>query len=55
MKVVARMELKPGMITAEDVLNYKNEIIVSANTKITDTISRLGSRGVLSVNLIGIK
>jgi HD-GYP domain-containing protein (c-di-GMP phosphodiesterase class II) len=38
MKVIARMELKPGMITAEDVLNYKNEIIVSANTKITDTI-----------------
>ncbi len=38
MKVVARMELKPGMITAEDVLNYKNEIIVGANTKITDTI-----------------
>ncbi|MBR1670454.1 MAG: HD domain-containing protein [Butyrivibrio sp.] len=38
MKVVARMELKPGMITAEDVLNYKNEIIVNANTKITDTI-----------------
>ena len=38
MKVVARMELKPGMITAEDILNYKNEIIVGANTKITDTI-----------------
>ena len=38
MKVVARMELRPGMITAEDVLNYKNEIIVTANTKITDTI-----------------
>jgi HD-GYP domain-containing protein (c-di-GMP phosphodiesterase class II) len=38
MKVVARMELRPGMVTADDVLNYKNEIIVSANTKITDTI-----------------
>ena len=38
MKVVARMELRPGMITAEDVLNYKNEIIVTANTKITDAI-----------------
>ncbi len=38
MKVVARMELKPGMVTADDVLNYKNEIIVTANTKITDTI-----------------
>ncbi len=38
MRSVARMELKPGMITADDVLNYKNEIIVSANTKITDTI-----------------
>ncbi len=38
MKVVARMELKPGMITADAVLNYKNEVIVNANTKITDTI-----------------
>ena len=38
MKAVARMELKPGMVTADDVLNYKNEIIVTANTKITDTI-----------------
>lgn len=38
MKVVARMELKPGMILAEDVLNYKNEIIASANTKITPNI-----------------
>ncbi len=38
MKVIARMELKPGMITADDVLNYKNEIIVKANTKINDTI-----------------
>ncbi len=38
MKVVARMELRPGMITADAVLNYKNEVIVNANTKITDTI-----------------
>ncbi|MCR5671809.1 MAG: HD domain-containing protein [Butyrivibrio sp.] len=38
MKAVARMELKPGMVTADDILNYKNEIIVTANTKITDTI-----------------
>ncbi len=38
MRSVARMELKPGMITAEDVLNYKNEIIVTANTRINDTI-----------------
>ena len=38
MKVVARMELKPGMVVAEDVLNYKNEIIVTKNTKINDTI-----------------
>jgi HD-GYP domain-containing protein (c-di-GMP phosphodiesterase class II) len=38
MKSVARMELKPGMVVAEDVLNYKNEIIVTKNTKINDTI-----------------
>ena len=34
MKYVARMELKPGMVAAENILNYKNEIIVAANTKI---------------------
>ena len=50
MKSVARMELKPGMITAEDVLNYKNEIIVTANTRINDTIiEKLARQSILVV------
>lgn len=50
MKVVARMELKPGMVTADDVLNYKNEIIVTANTKITDTvIEKLARQSIMVV------
>ena len=38
MKYIARMELKPGRVAAENILNYKNEIIVAANTKIDATI-----------------
>ena len=50
MKAIARMELKPGMITAEDVLNYKNEIIVTANTRINDTIiEKLARQSILVV------
>ncbi len=50
MKVVARMELKPGMIVAEDVLNYQNEIIVGANTKITPTvIEKLSRQSILAI------
>lgn len=50
MKVVARMQLKPGMVVAEDVLNYKNEIIVSANTKITETtIEKLARQSIMAI------
>ena len=50
MKAVARMELKPGMVVAEDVLNYKNEIIVSKNTRINDTIiEKLARQSILVV------
>ena len=50
MKSVARMELKPGMVIAEDVLNYQNEIIVSKNTKINDTIiEKLARQSILVV------
>ncbi len=50
MKVVARMELKPGMVTADDILNYKNEIIVTANTKITETvIEKLARQSIMVV------
>ena len=50
MKSIARMELKPGMVIAEDVLNYQNEIIVSKNTKINDTIiEKLARQSILVV------
>ncbi len=52
MKSIARMELRPGMIVAEDVLNYKNEIIVKANTKITPTvIEKLARQSILVVTI----
>ena len=50
MKVVARIELKPGMVIAEDILNYKNEIIVMAGTKVTDNIlKKLARQSIMAV------
>ncbi|WP_051198947.1 MULTISPECIES: HD-GYP domain-containing protein [Butyrivibrio] len=50
MKYVARMELKPGMVAAENILNYRNEIIVAANTKIDATIiERLTRQSIMAV------
>ncbi len=50
MKVVARMELKTGMIIAEDILNYKNEIIAPAGAKITPTvIEKLARQSIMVV------
>ncbi len=50
MKSVARMELKQGMVVAEDVLNYKNEVIVPANAKITpNIIEKLARHSILVV------
>ena len=50
MKYVARMELKPGMVAAENILNYKNEIIVAANTKIdARVIERLTRQSIMAV------
>ncbi|WP_024866651.1 HD-GYP domain-containing protein [Butyrivibrio sp. FCS014] len=50
MKVIARMELKPGMVVAEDILNYKNEIILTANTRINDTmIEKLARQSIMVV------
>ena len=52
MKSIARMELTPGMIIAEDVLSYKNEVIVPANTKITDSvIEKLARHSILVVSV----
>ena len=52
MKSIARMDLTPGMIIAEDVLSYKNEVIVPANTKITDSvIEKLARHSILVVSV----
>lgn len=53
MKTITRMELKPGMITAEAVLNYQNEIIVGPNTKITSTIiEKLARQSIMVVTIM---
>ncbi len=38
MKNIARMELQPGMVTSEDVLNYKGEVILAKNSTITQKL-----------------
>lgn len=53
MKTITRMELKPGMVTAEPILNYKDEIIVGANTKITATIiEKLARQSIMVVTVM---
>lgn len=52
MKMVAVMALKPGMILAEDVLNYKNELLFAANTKIDDIIiAKLSRHSIMCVEI----
>jgi len=53
MKSVARMMLKPGMIIADDVLSYKNELIVPQNTKVDDVIiAKLARYSVMVVDIM---
>jgi len=52
MKMIAVMALKPGMILAEDVLNYKNELLFAANTKIDEiTIAKLSRHSIMCVEI----
>ncbi len=53
MKTIARMALEPGMVLSEDVLNAKGDIIMPANTKVTDTvISKLARYSIMAVTIM---
>ncbi|MCR5508845.1 MAG: HD-GYP domain-containing protein [Lachnospiraceae bacterium] len=52
MKRVRTSELVPGMVTAEDVYSYNNQMIVPNNTELTDKmITRLEFYSVLAVRI----
>jgi len=52
MKILTRLQLEDGMVIAEDVLNYKNELIVATNTKIDQAvIGKLASNSIMVVKI----
>lgn len=52
MKSIARMSLTPGMIIGEDIYNYKNELILPADTVITDSdIAKLSRHSIMCVTI----
>lgn len=52
MKRVSLANLVPGMVTAEDVFTYNNQLIVAKNTSLTDKIiTRLEFYSILSVRV----
>ncbi len=52
MKTIATMALKPGMVLAEDVLSYKNELLLSRNTTLDDvSIAKISRYSVMCVNI----
>ncbi|MCR4902916.1 MAG: HD domain-containing protein [Butyrivibrio sp.] len=52
MKAVTRLQLKEGMVIAEDVLNYKNELIVPINTTVNQgIIALLASNSIMVVKV----
>lgn len=52
MKMTAVMALKHGMILAEDVLNYKNELLLKKNTKVDDVvIAKLTRHSIMCVEI----
>lgn len=53
MKTVARMSLTPGMVIADDVLSYKNEIIVPKKTTVDDAIiTKLARYSIMCVDIM---
>ena len=53
MKDIARMALTPGMEIGVDVLNYKNEVIVPAGTKVdTNVINKLARHSIVCVTVM---
>lgn len=52
MKMVAVMALKPGMVLADDVLNFKNELLFPANTTLDDiAIAKLTRHSIMCVEI----
>ncbi len=52
MKMIAVMALKPGMVLAYDVLNYKNELLFPANTTLDDiAIAKLTRHSIMCVEV----
>ena len=52
MKMTAVMALKPGMVLAEDVLNFKNELLFPANTVLDDrAIAKLSRHSIMCVEV----
>ncbi len=52
MKTIATMALKPGMVLAEDVLSYKNELLLSRNTTLDDiAIAKLSRYSIMCVSI----
>ncbi|MBQ3790895.1 MAG: HD-GYP domain-containing protein [Lachnospiraceae bacterium] len=52
MKSVARIELKPGMTTAADVLNEKGEVLIPADKELTEAdIARMARHSVMVVTI----
>ncbi|MBD5465331.1 MAG: hypothetical protein HDR22_05865, partial [Lachnospiraceae bacterium] len=50
MKKINVADLIPGMITAEDVYTYNNQLIVQKGTELTDkTITRLEFYSIITV------
>ncbi|MCR4762257.1 MAG: HD domain-containing protein [Lachnospiraceae bacterium] len=52
MKTVARLALKPGMITGEDAVNFNGDVIVPANTELTSIkIAKLARHDIMAVTI----
>ncbi len=52
MKTIATMALKPGMVLAEDVLSYKNELLLPKNTVLDDiAIGKLSRYSIMCVEI----
>ena len=53
MKTVATLALKPGMILGEDVLTYKNELLLPKNTKVDDiVVAKLNRYSIMCVQIM---
>ena len=53
MKTVATLALKPGMVLGEDVLTYKNELLLPKNTKVDDiVIAKLNRNSIMCVEIM---